>query len=251
LIFQLPYDLAGWLAISGHLATLAIALGFFLLPHRLLRRAGLGGATHEGRSSFAGFAVGTAVCALLFGQPVLDAMLGSAWAIAAAGILVSIAIDKVPASRGLLRAAACAGLSALCLQGGDFPELSYSPPRLTEEWIISVTAAITALFGAIALVFPRLALSMMRLHEAGPPPGGMGTPRGMLAGFYLAAGLAFFLSGGLFSALALGAGWLATAFGRAVAIVVDRAPLGPNLAFLAFDAALAALPLGVVFGYLG
>ncbi len=255
--FYLADDLSEWLALTGQLITLAIGMALFVLPHRILRHFGVKGveghpeATGEGRSSFAGFPLGLSACALLFGQPVLTATLGLAWALAVLGGLLQIGVDGARAMSVLVRTAVAAVVAAACLASGEFPTVEPAFPQNVGEWLIFAVAAITVIFGLIGLLMPARGLAIMRLSADPDHRGAQGEARGTLAGFYLAVGLAIFLFGNLFITLALAAGWLATAFGRLVTILSDRANNMFNWVSLAIELALAGVPLGVIFGLFG
>ena len=88
----------------------------------------------------------------------------------------------------------------------------------------------------------------MRLRTAPDHPDAIAEGRGTMAGFHLATGLSCLVLAQPFLCLVLGLGWVFTAFGRLVSIVVDRAGTRFNWLSLLFEAAMGALPLVYAFG---
>lgn len=116
-------------------------------------------------------------------------------------------------------------------------------PSTQGEWLAWTSAAITVLFGLMLLVAPRTSLRILRLQTAPDHPEALSEARGTMAGFYLGVGICALLLAQPLIYLALGAGWALTALGRLVSIVSDRGVTGFNLASVAIEAVLAALPL--------
>jgi len=116
-------------------------------------------------------------------------------------------------------------------------------PSTQGEWLAWTSAAITVLFGLMLLVAPRTSLRILRLQTAPDHPEALSEARGTMAGFYLGVGICALLLAQPLIYLALGAGWAFTALGRLVSIVSDRGVTGFNLASVAIEAVLAALPL--------
>ncbi len=122
-------------------------------------------------------------------------------------------------------------------------------PATTGEWLAFAVAAITLVFGLLLLVLPRLSLKIVRMQTAPSHPDAIAEARGTMSGFYLASAVSCLLLAQPFLYLVLGLGWAFTAFGRLVSILVDRAGSRFNWLSLLFEAAMAALPLAFVFGY--
>ena len=122
-------------------------------------------------------------------------------------------------------------------------------PETTGEWLGFTVAAITIFFGLLLLVMPRPSLRVMRLQTSPEHPDAIAEGRGTMTGFYLVTGLSCLALAQPFLYLVLGFGWAFTAFGQLVSIVADRADPQFNWLSLLFEAAMGALPLAVVFGY--
>ena len=123
-------------------------------------------------------------------------------------------------------------------------------PATPGEWLSFLSAAVTIFFGVMLLVFPRWSLRLLRLQTFPDVPEAVAEARGTMAGFYLGLGICCILFAQPFLYMALGVSWAATAFGRAVAMVLDRAITPYNWISLAIELALAAAPLAYVLGYL-
>jgi hypothetical protein len=250
----LPQNADEWLAVLVPLFSILLGLAYFLAPRLMLRGLGLtAGEGHrdaigEGRSTFAGFPIGIGACALAFGQPILVAMLGLAFAVASAGKLLHIVADGARSVSVFLRLFLAAGLAALAFWQAGFPEFEFVRPATSGEWATVSVAGVTVLFGLICFALPTVASVILRLQPVDIMSGTAGELRGTLAGYYLAAG-ALALSGtALFAHTALGAAWLATAFGRIISMLSDRAFNGFNWLALLLELVLAGLPLALVFG---
>ncbi len=122
-------------------------------------------------------------------------------------------------------------------------------PETTGEWLGFTVAAVTIFFGLLLLIMPRLSLRVMRLQTSPEHPDAIAEARGTMAGFYLATGLSCLILAQPFLYMVLGFGWAITAFGRLVSIVVDRGSTRFNWYSFLFEAAMGALPLAFVFGY--
>lgn len=249
-----PQTLQQGLLVAVPLVTILIGACYFLMPGRMLAMAGLApraeypDAVGEGRSSFAGFALGTGACALIFGQPNLLTLLGLSYAAASVGRLLHIVVDGAGRRLVLARLTGSAGLAVLALWQGGLPDLSFAPPASHGEWLMATAAALTAFLGAVGLLAPGLAMARLRLCEVSGKPEARGELRGLMAGLYLATGTMVLGAGGIFVQLALGTGWLVTACGRMVSMLSDRANNLFNWLSLLFELLLAALPLALVFG---
>ena len=248
----LPQTLEEWLPLLVPLATLAIALVYFLAPRRamesigLVARPGRPEAIGEARSRFAGFPAGIATACILFGQPILLTVLGLAWAVAAFGKLSQFVFDEARSPWAIARLALASVLAvgALLQAPPQMPE--YVLPGTAGGWIVAVIAFIAALFGLICLLLPRYALMLVRL--APMHPAAAGELQGIVAGFHLATGFCVLAYGGVFLQLALAFAFAATAFGRLISILSDRAANSYNWTFLLAEILFAALPMMVVFG---
>ncbi|WP_136658224.1 DUF4345 family protein [Nitratireductor sp. XY-223] len=123
-------------------------------------------------------------------------------------------------------------------------------PGSTGEWLAFIVAAVTVGFGLLLFLMPRLSFRILRLKPLDERPDAIAEGRATLAGFYLGCGLSCLLLAQPLLYLALGLSWAFTALGRLVSILFDRAGTPFNWASLVFEAVLALLPLGFVFGYL-
>lgn len=250
----LPATAAEWLPLIAPLVTLLAGAAFFLLPGRMLGLIGLAGtpnhpeAAGEGRSRFAGFLIGLPAVALLFGQPVLFQAIGVAWVLAATGKLIHILFDGGRGPWVFLRFAVAIALAALALYQTGQPHAQFVMPADLPRTLVTVVAALTALYGVAAFLAPRVMLATMRLAPLPERVDAAGEIRGTLAGFHLAGGLAALLFGNLFAELALGVAWLVTAFGRMISMLSDRANNAANWLWLLAELALGAAPLAVVLG---
>ncbi|MFN3548442.1 MAG: DUF4345 domain-containing protein [Mesorhizobium sp.] len=126
-------------------------------------------------------------------------------------------------------------------------ELTLPWPTTTGEALAFASAVAAILAGLAALILPGIwagltgeprdrAVAASALRAASGFPIGLG-----IAAIMLAQPLLY---------LALGAGWLFSAIGRAAALAFDRTAWGMGLVRLALDILLAALPLAHAFGYL-
>lgn len=122
-------------------------------------------------------------------------------------------------------------------------------PGSTGEWLAFSVAVITIGFGLLLLILPRLSFRILRLQTRSGHPDAIAEGRGTMAGFYLSSGLCCLILAQPLLYLLLGLGWALTAFGRLVSILFDRAGSRFNWTSLLIEAALAALPLAYVFGF--
>lgn len=123
-------------------------------------------------------------------------------------------------------------------------------PQTTPDLLPFIAACISILYGLIALFAPRLLLRGLRMDTVGAATIGLSEIRGTLAGFPLGTGLVtLFFFDQPFVQMALGAGWVFTAFGRFVSILSDDANRPVNWLRLLIDIGLAALCLAPVFGF--
>ena len=130
-------------------------------------------------------------------------------------------------------------------------EFSFPWPFSQGEWLAWSSAAVTVLFGVVLLFAPRISLRILRLQTSPDHPEAVSEARATMAGFYLGVGLCCLLFGSQdLLNMALGFSWLFTAFGRAVSMMSDRGNTLYNWFALILELVLAALPLGVTFGFL-
>jgi hypothetical protein len=138
-------------------------------------------------------------------------------------------------------------LQALARKREPVMELTIPWPTSTGETLAFSSAVCAILAGFAALILPRLWAGLGgeprdRAAAAAALRGAAGFPIGLgLAALVLAQPLVY---------LALGAGWLFAAVGRAVSLFADRTAWVPAILRLVLDLALAALPLGYAFGLL-
>ncbi|OCW59099.1 hypothetical protein AWJ14_04880 [Hoeflea olei] len=116
-------------------------------------------------------------------------------------------------------------------------------PASQGEWMAWSSALVTIGFGLILLFAPRASLKILRLQTAPDHPEALSEARGTMAGFYLGVGLCALLLAQPWTYLALGAGWLFTAFGRIISMLSDRGGTLFNFASVILEAALALAPL--------
>lgn len=253
---QLPQTAADWLPLLVPIASLLIGLAYFLAPVATLNHIGINGSIRhpegigEGRSSFAGFPIGLGAAALLFQQPLLLMLLGLAFAISSLGKAVHVIFDGARMLSVLLRLIGSIGLAVLALAVSGVGPPNPSMPATREEGLVVLVGAITLVFGLLCLLAPRRSLATLRLVQAEDRPAAHGELRGTMAGFLLAGAIGVLLYGGLFVQLAVGLGWLATAFGRMISMLSEKSGNAFNWLSLLFDLTMAAIPLAVVFNLL-
>lgn len=124
------------------------------------------------------------------------------------------------------------------------------PPQTLGEGLAWASAVITIIFGLICLLTPRLAFRIMRLRTEEGIPEAVSESRATMSGFYLGTGILAIVFAQPFIWMVLGAGWVFTAFGRLVSIVLDRGNTQFNWISIAIEFALGVLPLAHVFGYI-
>lgn len=128
-------------------------------------------------------------------------------------------------------------------------EFAFPWPSSQGEWLAWSAAAATLLFGVILFFTPRLAFRLLRLQARPDNPEAIAQARATMAGFFLGVGLCCILLAQPLVYMALGVSWLFTAFGRLVAMMSDGANTPYNWVAIVLELALAALPLGFVFGF--
>ena len=130
-------------------------------------------------------------------------------------------------------------------------ELSFPWPMSQGEWAAWGSAAVTVLFGLVLFLTPRIGFRIMRLQPRQGKPEAIAEGRATMSGFYLGVGLCCILLAQPLLYMALGFGWLFTAFGRLISILSDRGNTIRNWIFAVLELALAFLPLGFAFGLAG
>ena len=128
-------------------------------------------------------------------------------------------------------------------------EFAFPWPVTEGEWFAFVSAAVTALFGAILLFAPGLSFRLFRLQTRPDHPEAYAAARANMAGFYLGLGLSALLLAQPLLYMALGFSWLFTAFGRIVSMMSDRGTGLANWLWLVFDLVLSALALAFALGF--
>jgi len=128
-------------------------------------------------------------------------------------------------------------------------EFAFPWPATEGEWFAFVSAAVTALFGAILLFAPGLSFRLFRLQTRPDHPEAYAAARANMAGFYLGLGLSSLLLAQPLLYMALGFSWLFTAFGRIVSMMSDQGNKLFNWLWLVFDLALSGLALAFALGF--
>jgi hypothetical protein len=124
----------------------------------------------------------------------------------------------------------------------------YFPTEMGEQLAFGA-AAFTAVAGFIMMFAPGLAMRFFGLAPRGERREGFSEVRSM-GGFYLGLGLAAIMLAQDWTYLALGAAFAMAAFARIISILSDRGSTMLNYLLLVVQAAVAALPLLHVFGFL-
>jgi hypothetical protein len=111
-------------------------------------------------------------------------------------------------------------------------------------YLASLSAVITVGFGVLCLVAPRFSLELIHLRTKEGRPEAVAESRGTIAGFYLGVGLLCLVAPSSVAFWALALGWLFTAFGRGVSILLDNGRTKFNFGSILSELALglAALP---------
>jgi len=121
-------------------------------------------------------------------------------------------------------------------------DLVFPWPASPGGWLAFLSAALTAVIGVAVLV-------SARNQERGDPLSILVHSRSLLASFLLANGLGCILLDQPLGYLVLGAAWSLAALARLIAMAVYRRAGAGELAVTVVAAALAALPLAHVLGY--
>lgn len=111
-------------------------------------------------------------------------------------------------------------------------------------YLASLSAVITVGFGLLCLCAPRYSLSLIHLQTREGRHEAVAESRGTIAGFYLGVGLLCLVAPSPVAFWALALGWLFTAFGRGVSILLDNGRTKFNFGSILCELALglAALP---------
>jgi len=125
--------------------------------------------------------------------------------------------------------------------------IEFYPPATPGEWLALLSALVTLLAGLAAFFLPRTTMRLLYLRTEEDRPDAIAESRAGLAGFRIGIGLTAILFAQPFLYLALGAAWAATALGRLVSILFDRAASRRNLVLLAFEAVLAVAAVADLF----
>jgi hypothetical protein len=128
-------------------------------------------------------------------------------------------------------------------------EFAFPWPASQGEWAAAGSAAVTALFGLLMFLAPRLGFRILRLQPKPEKPEAIAEGRSTMAGFYLGVGLCAIVLAQPLVYMALGFSWLFTAFGRLLAMMSDGANTPYNWVSVVVELALAALPLAFSFGF--
>ncbi|KQT87517.1 DUF4345 family protein [Aurantimonas sp. Leaf443] len=128
--------------------------------------------------------------------------------------------------------------------------MEFTLPTTNAEWLPFGAACVTMALGVLAFFAPGLTLRALRLKTHEMHPEALAASRATIAGFWLGTGLvaaAFYIQ--TFTQMALGAGWLFSAFGRMVSMLSDRGNTLLNYIFLFVELALALACLAPAFGF--
>ncbi len=128
-------------------------------------------------------------------------------------------------------------------------EFAFPWPYSQGEWLAWSSAAVTILFGLIALFAPGITLKILRLETRPDHPEAVAEARATMSGFWLGVGICCILMAQPLLYMALGISWALTAFGRLVAMMSDGANTPYNWFSLALELVLAGLPLAFAFGF--
>lgn len=187
---------------------------------------------------------------MLLAQPVQLTMLGTAYAISALGKTIHIALDEGRRIQVFCRLAGAIALAAIALYQTELPVAWFAEgpgwPDDIRELLSLASAAIAIIIGLVCFLVPQTAMKVLGLAEREGWQGASGEFRGTVAGFHLAAGAFAITDGGVFVLLSLALAWSATAFGRLISILSDRANNLFNWLALMVEIALAAAPMTAV-----
>lgn len=123
-------------------------------------------------------------------------------------------------------------------------------PASNGEWLAWGSAAFTLLLGLLGMFAPRIMLKIMRLTTLPDRESALAEIRASYGGFRIGTGLAcLLLHPQPLLYLALGAAWIATAFGRLVSMLSDKGLTVVNWLFIVVELALAAAALAYGLGF--
>jgi hypothetical protein len=126
--------------------------------------------------------------------------------------------------------------------------MEFYVPTETGELLAFCGALAAGLLGLIGLFAPRLSLKASGLQLRDNSADGYAAARS-LGGFHAGLALAAVMVAQDWAYLSLGSAFALAAFGRILSIMSDASYSLKNLALLATQLALAALPLAYVFGF--
>lgn len=124
-------------------------------------------------------------------------------------------------------------------------------PASNGEWLAWGSAALTLALGLFGMFAPRLMLKVMRLQTLPDRDSALAEVRASYGGFRIGLGLAcLLLHPQPLLYLALGAAWLATAFGRLVSMLSDKGMTVLNWLVIVFELAMTAAALAYALGFM-
>lgn len=241
-------------------AVLTLLLGLALMA--LARQIGAwwGFAAREGREGAVGelrpigaFLAGLGLAGFLFDQPIIYVMIGTAWALAAFGRLLSM-MSASDRSNGLFNflflllqaALAAAGLYWLFdVWTGD---IGFQMPEDRSAFIVFVAACVTAGIGFFCMFGPGLMMMLAGLSIGEGRSRVIASVRA-LGGMLIGAGGVTILAGNPMCELALGSALALSIFGRILSLIFETGRYVFQVIALLVTIAGAAIFLGHVFGY--
>lgn len=124
-------------------------------------------------------------------------------------------------------------------------------PASNGEWLAWGSAALTLALGLFGMFAPRLMLKVMRLQTLPDRDSALAEVRASYGGFRIGLGLAcLLLHPQPLLYLALGAAWLATAFGRLVSMLSDKGMTVLNWLVIVFELAMTTAALAYALGFM-
>ncbi|MBK8456395.1 MAG: DUF4345 family protein [Phyllobacteriaceae bacterium] len=122
-------------------------------------------------------------------------------------------------------------------------------PASPGEWLAWGSAAFTLALGLVAMFAPRIMLKVMRLTTLPDRESALAEIRASYGGFRIGTGLAcMLLHPQPLLYLALGAAWIATAFGRLLSMLSDKGMTVFNWLYIVVELGLAAAALSYALG---